>query len=435
MARSHARVLVSIWTDEDFRSLSRDAQHLYFTLLSQPSLNYCGVLAHTPGRWARLCGDADATVTEAALTELAERDFVTVDADTEEVWVRSFVRHNSILGSGHVEKAMWAAHRTILSEVIKARFDAEYGDAAAPARGSRRRKNADAKRANADALRHTNADADGDDADALRNTNGDTQSANADALRHSTRVAATVPLATAMALSPPARRTVAPEAPSQAPYEAPSEGTRQAPSEAPSEAPYEAPSRSAKNTLNEPLDPSSVIVIGKGIGTNPLDTSGSETRGRAQPFGDDFTAWWQAWPKKVDRKAAYQRYAARRREGVPAAVLLTARDGYLAQLRDVQYCKHGATFLNGSDGPWSEFTDGPAPDTGETVEDVLPPFLAVSVAEEKLRERGLTVDVEALDAAVRTLQPTGRWYDQPATLDVLAGLLGGEPDGEQEFAW
>lgn len=162
----------------------------------------------------------------------------------------------------------------------------------------------------------------------------------------------------------------------------------------------------------------------------------SGTRERGQPFADEFAAWWQTWPKKVDRKAAYQRYTARRRDGVPAETLLAARDRYLAQLRDREYCKHGATFLSASDGPWSEFAEAPAPDTGETVEDVLPPFLVVSLVEEKLRERGMAVDVEVLADAIGTLGFTGRWYDNPAALDVLhAALSAAPPDPDPEFAW
>lgn len=154
---------------------------------------------------------------------------------------------------------------------------------------------------------------------------------------------------------------------------------------------------------------------------------------RAEPFSADFADWWSAWPKKVDRKAAYRRYAARRREGVAAADLVAARDRYLAQLRDREYCKHGATFLSASDGPWSEFRDGPVPDTGEVAEDVLPPFLAISLVEEKLRARGVDVDVEVLAATVTTLGFTGRWYDNPATLDILVGAM--VPETDAEFAW
>jgi hypothetical protein len=179
---------------------------------------------------------------------------------------------------------------------------------------------------------------------------------------------------------------------------------------------------------------------GKGRGVRPLEKRREEpdTRDRpaadpppaARPFESDFAGWWAGWPKKVDRKAAYQRYAARRRDGVAAAVLLTARDQYLARLTDPQYCKHGSTFLSASDGPWSEFTDAVAPDTREDSEELLPPFLALSRVEDKLRARGVPVDVERLDAVVRTFGFTGAWYDLPATLDILEAALADTPAGE-----
>ena len=43
MAREYARVKLTIWTDPDFHSLTGDAQRLYFVLLTNGSLNLCGV--------------------------------------------------------------------------------------------------------------------------------------------------------------------------------------------------------------------------------------------------------------------------------------------------------------------------------------------------------------------------------------------------------
>jgi hypothetical protein len=40
--RDHARVNLDIWGDDDWRDLTPPAQHLYFTLYTDPELSFCG---------------------------------------------------------------------------------------------------------------------------------------------------------------------------------------------------------------------------------------------------------------------------------------------------------------------------------------------------------------------------------------------------------
>jgi hypothetical protein len=94
--RSHARILVSIWTDTDFRALSPEAQRTYMLLLSQGSLNNAGVLPLTVKRWAAGCNATTTGDVEKALAELDEHRYVAVDEDTEELLVRSFIRNDGI---------------------------------------------------------------------------------------------------------------------------------------------------------------------------------------------------------------------------------------------------------------------------------------------------------------------------------------------------
>ena len=82
MARDHARFHLSIWHDEDFRALSIEAQHTYMTIVSQPGLNYVGVLDYFPGRLATLTNGHTARRVSAAATALARARFVVVDRDT-----------------------------------------------------------------------------------------------------------------------------------------------------------------------------------------------------------------------------------------------------------------------------------------------------------------------------------------------------------------
>lgn len=97
MAREYARVKVGIWRDLDFRALSVDAQHLYFLLLTSPTLNLAGVADWRPPRIAALADTFTVAKVRKAGAELEAARFVVIDEDTEEVLIRSFVRHDGIL--------------------------------------------------------------------------------------------------------------------------------------------------------------------------------------------------------------------------------------------------------------------------------------------------------------------------------------------------
>lgn len=121
MARSFMTVLTSIWGDPQFRQLSGSAQRLYFLLGSQNRLTLAGCLDLMPARWAHLSVDTSAVDIEVALDELASARFVAVDRATEEVVIRTFVRHdldNHRLNVNLV-KGLWAAWAGILSPTLR----------------------------------------------------------------------------------------------------------------------------------------------------------------------------------------------------------------------------------------------------------------------------------------------------------------------------
>lgn len=99
MARTESRIKVSIWTDADFRKLSGRAQRLYLLVVSQATVNLCGVLPLTTTKWAGTATDETAESVETALAELEAAKFVVVDRDEQEVWIRSFVRHDGVARS------------------------------------------------------------------------------------------------------------------------------------------------------------------------------------------------------------------------------------------------------------------------------------------------------------------------------------------------
>lgn len=96
MAHDFAPLLRSIWSDDDWRALSMDAQHVYLLLLSHPDRNSAGVLSLTKRKWLRLASDLSMPRLSGALDELDDASFVVVDEETEEVLVRAFIRRATV---------------------------------------------------------------------------------------------------------------------------------------------------------------------------------------------------------------------------------------------------------------------------------------------------------------------------------------------------
>lgn len=125
MARSHARILASIWSDPEWLALPGECQRMYLLLISQHTCTQAGVVALTLRRWASMSGDGQVHVIEAALKELNARRFLVVDEDTEEVLVRSFMRNDGVARQGNVMKAALHAARGVRSHSIRQVLAAE----------------------------------------------------------------------------------------------------------------------------------------------------------------------------------------------------------------------------------------------------------------------------------------------------------------------
>jgi hypothetical protein len=123
MARTHARILCSIWRDEKFVALPAELQRFYFLLLSQSDLSLCGVLPYRPKRWSRLTPDDTLRTVEEAVDGLERTGYVVVDRDTDELWIRTFIKWDGILQSHkHMHKAMWTAFDLVESAAIRKAF-------------------------------------------------------------------------------------------------------------------------------------------------------------------------------------------------------------------------------------------------------------------------------------------------------------------------
>lgn len=119
MAREHATIKLDIWADDDFRALPRDAQHLYFVLLTSSTLSYCGVGDWRPKRLAALAAGWTAGDVESAARVLAGRRYIVVDEDTEEVLIRSFVRNDGLMSRELMATAMAKAWSSVSSAVLR----------------------------------------------------------------------------------------------------------------------------------------------------------------------------------------------------------------------------------------------------------------------------------------------------------------------------
>ncbi|MFF5261312.1 hypothetical protein ACFY4C_20410 [Actinomadura viridis] len=133
--RKEARIFASIWNDEVFLALTPREQRLYFFLLSQKDLSYCGVISLRMRRWARSAEGLTAAQVEEDLKALSRpfqrssadgdpvepsRPLIVVDEDTEEVFVRSLIRLDGIWTMPNVLKAAREAATLVESPTILA---------------------------------------------------------------------------------------------------------------------------------------------------------------------------------------------------------------------------------------------------------------------------------------------------------------------------
>jgi hypothetical protein len=127
MARTHARIFCSIWNDPIFKALTVEAQRLYLLALSQPTISLCGVVAFTGKRWATFGSNAKEEDLHDTAAELENAGLVVVDLEQQELWVRTFVKHDGVLGNRKLVKGMWDALSTVQSPKITAAFHHKYG--------------------------------------------------------------------------------------------------------------------------------------------------------------------------------------------------------------------------------------------------------------------------------------------------------------------
>lgn len=132
MARNHARIYLSVWSDPDFLGLSVAEQHAYWTLLVSPDLSYAGVAPLLPQRFATIARDATPAKFSRALTGLERAGLVVLDAQTGEVACRSYVRYDGIIQQPNVLcgaiKAWGKIHSERIRDVIREEFERAFNE-------------------------------------------------------------------------------------------------------------------------------------------------------------------------------------------------------------------------------------------------------------------------------------------------------------------
>lgn len=120
MARQHTRISVDLWNDDDWLNLTPRAQHLYLVFLTSPDLSYAGVADWRPGRLKNRAAEWPMLELMMAAQELSEAHFLVFDDETEEVLVRSFLRHDGLMKQPRMSVSMANAFGKIASRPIRA---------------------------------------------------------------------------------------------------------------------------------------------------------------------------------------------------------------------------------------------------------------------------------------------------------------------------
>lgn len=135
MAREYGVIWISIWRDEGFRRLDSRTQWLYFALISQWDMSPCGVQPYQPNRWAQLAPDMTPKQIQKAVVDLEKVRMIVIDRATDELLIRSYVRHDRSMRVPNSAKAIvrWAARiesddlrKALLVELLRLREDPDF---------------------------------------------------------------------------------------------------------------------------------------------------------------------------------------------------------------------------------------------------------------------------------------------------------------------
>lgn len=120
MARDYAQIRQDMWSDDRWRGLTPMAQWLYMLLLSDPRLSYAGVTDWHPGKLSQRAKECTARDVLIAAAELSDDHFLVIDEDTEEVMIRSYLRHDPLMRNPRLAVTMAKDFGVVGSNKIRA---------------------------------------------------------------------------------------------------------------------------------------------------------------------------------------------------------------------------------------------------------------------------------------------------------------------------
>jgi hypothetical protein len=115
-----AQIRPEMWIDDEWRALTMPAQHLYLLLLTDPERSYVGLVDWKPARIVQRASEWSVLELMRAAVELSVAHFLVFDQDTEEVLVRSFMRHDGLLAQPRMAVSVANAFGMIGSNKIRA---------------------------------------------------------------------------------------------------------------------------------------------------------------------------------------------------------------------------------------------------------------------------------------------------------------------------
>lgn len=118
MARTRATIHVTALNDADFRALPALAKYLYWVLLAQSKLTISGCLDLKVVRWAEVSPDTPPELVDCLLGILEDHRYVAIDRETDELVIRTFVKHD-VAGNKNSQRGVWGAWQGIESPFLR----------------------------------------------------------------------------------------------------------------------------------------------------------------------------------------------------------------------------------------------------------------------------------------------------------------------------
>lgn len=117
-----ANIGTGIWSETSMRALTRRQRDAYMLVYTQPDLTRCGVLPYRLRYWAMLAVDSTEEQLAEDFRDLHNSRHVVVDEPDEQLFIRTYVKHDGLLSQPLVVASMIRDYHKITSPVIRLAF-------------------------------------------------------------------------------------------------------------------------------------------------------------------------------------------------------------------------------------------------------------------------------------------------------------------------